>query len=647
MFAFVAKPAIRCGSYVTSLMSDPLPAIVWTRVPICGLRDATRCTRTSASARPIDFHPAGTPIRPDSERALDAAHRLRDPLLVLDEREADVTLAVRAEAAARADRDVRLAQEPQGELLRRLARRDAGPDEHRRPRPFQLPADAREPVAERVPPSLVDRRGEPRLLARLAQRDRRRDLQRLEAPVVEIRLQPRERADDVGTAEHERHTPPREREPLRQRVQLDGDVACAFRLEDRGRAVAVEGEIGIREVVHEHDLLLTGEIDEPLQVAELRARRGRVVRKRREQDARLRLRRLPRLPHALHVVQRRHALDGRAGEAGSEEVDGIARARHERGVAGTEQHPQQVDEALLRAECEGRLRLGVELDPVALAVQLANGGAQVRQSAAGRVAMVARDERRLAQLLDGDLRRRHIRIAEAEVDDILAGSAKLELEPLHLRERVRRERVDAPELRHAADRCTASAERTATTSPMTTSAGVATASSSAPRGVTTTSSSSVVPREMTAAGVDAGFPCSISRSASRLACAPPMKATSVPGSRARAAASRASTSCAANAITADDSPRWVTGMPTAPGTEASDETPGTTSKGMPAPASASASSPPRPKRNGSPPFSLTTRRRRPSSTSAWFTSSCVSESRSMRTASGGASSMSSPATSRS
>ena len=38
-----------------------------------------------------------------------------------------------------------------------------------------------------------------------------------------------------------------------------------------------------------------------------------------------------------------------------------------------------------------------------------------------------------------------------------------------------------------------------------------------------------------------------------------------------------------------------------------DDTPGTTSNGMPAAASASASSPPRPKTNGSPPLSRTTR----------------------------------------
>lgn len=53
-------------------------------------------------------------------------------------------------------------------------------------------------------------------------------------------------------------------------------------------------------------------------------------------------------------------------------------------------------------------------------------------------------------------------------------------------------------------------------------------------------------------------------------------------------------------------PRWVTGMPAAPGTETELEMPGTTVQGMPASASAWTSSMPRPKTNGSPPLSRTT-----------------------------------------
>ena len=183
---------------------------------------------------------------------------------------------------------------------------------------------------------------------------------------------------------------------------------------------------------------------------------------------------------------------------------------------------------------------------------------------------------------------------------------------------------------------------------MTTSAGEPLAGSTAPSADTVTSSSGIDPRTITAAGVEAGMPCSIRRCASRSARAPPMKATSVPGVRASAAASSRSTSCAAKAVTADETPRWVTGMPADAGTDASDETPGMTSNGTPASASASASSPPRPNMNGSPPLSRTTSSpRRPSATSNSFTSSCSSRSRSMRSASAGASATSSGATSRS
>ena len=59
-------------------------------------------------------------------------------------------------------------------------------------------------------------------------------------------------------------------------------------------------------------------------------------------------------------------------------------------------------------------------------------------------------------------------------------------------------------------------------------------------------------------------------------------------------------------VTAADTPRWVTGMPAAAGAATADVMPGTTSNATPASLSAAASSPPRPKTNGSPPFRRTT-----------------------------------------
>ena len=59
-------------------------------------------------------------------------------------------------------------------------------------------------------------------------------------------------------------------------------------------------------------------------------------------------------------------------------------------------------------------------------------------------------------------------------------------------------------------------------------------------------------------------------------------------------------------VTWVDSPRCVTGMPAYAGAAIALVMPGTTSNGTPAAISASASSPPRPNTNGSPPFRRTT-----------------------------------------
>ena len=156
-----------------------------------------------------------------------------------------------------------------------------------------------------------------------------------------------------------------------------------------------------------------------------------------------------------------------------------------------------MDEPFLRAERHRRLGLRIELDAEALLIQLAHGGPQVRQPAARRVAVVARQQRSLAQLLDGDLRRRDVGVAEAEVDHVLARAPQLELQALDFGEGIGRERVYAAKLRHAADRRRApSISRTATTSPITTRAGVGRsrgAAPIAPSGAVTTCSRSVVP----------------------------------------------------------------------------------------------------------------------------------------------------------
>jgi hypothetical protein len=118
---------------------------------------------------------------------------------------------------------------------------------------------------------------------------------------------------------------------------------------------------------------------------------------------------------------------------------------------------------------------------------------------------------------------------------------------------------------------------------------------------------------MQAAGVDAGRPKRTSErvSSGRRSC--PMRTTSVPGPVASAChrtrlAGSSGSRCPVTMQTSWVKPRAVTGMPAYAGAARADEIPGTTWKAMPSATSASASSDPRPKTNGSPPLRRTTRR---------------------------------------
>ena len=318
------------------------------------------------------------------------------------------------------------------------------------PRGFGKPQPARvEPGAERVAPRLVDPAHLERMVGPLVHGHDRRDLDRLERAVVEVRLQTRERRDHVGVADEEADPPPGHRERLRQGVQLDAALLGALDLEDRGRLVPVEGEVGVGEVVDDEQTVLAGEGDDPLHEVELDRRRGRVVRKREDHDARpwtgARVR-LLEVGEEILVGSHRDLGHGRAGEDGRVDVNRIARARHERGVARLEQHPHQVREPLLRADRVQHLALRVELDAEAAPVEVGGGQAELGDPARGRVAMISRLLRRLDQLLDGELGRRQVRVAEAEVDHVLALPAERRSQLGDMGEDIRRERANAPEL---------------------------------------------------------------------------------------------------------------------------------------------------------------------------------------------------------
>ena len=88
------------------------------------------------------------------------------------------------------------------------------------------------------------------------------DLDGREGAVVEVALEAREGGDEHRVADHEADAPAGHVVALRQSEELDGDVFGAGNLEDAGRLVAVEGDVGVGEVVDEIEAVLAGELDE-------------------------------------------------------------------------------------------------------------------------------------------------------------------------------------------------------------------------------------------------------------------------------------------------------------------------------------------------------------------------------------------------
>src|SRR5262249_45555712 len=141
----------------------------------------------------------------------DLPDRLPEPVFVLHESEAEITLAGLAEAAARADGDFRLFEQLQGEVDRAHALapflRVAGPDEHAGLGLFRLPADPLQALNEHVAALLVlDGLAVHQLLAKAHGHDAG-DLDRLEDAVIVVALDGRQGADHLRVAGAEAQPP--------------------------------------------------------------------------------------------------------------------------------------------------------------------------------------------------------------------------------------------------------------------------------------------------------------------------------------------------------------------------------------------------------------------------------------------------------
>src|SRR5438093_416812 len=266
---------------LTARINGMPPATAASKPSATPARRPSKPMRTSLARLTIRL----SPVR-SAAQLLEPAQRLADPLLVLDEREPHVALAVLAEADARRHGHLGLLDQELGELERAQAAEGIGngsPHEHRALRLGHVPAELVEPVHQDVPAlsmkldDLVDA-----LLVAL-ERDNAGDLDRLEGAVVQVRLDAGQHGDHSGVAADEAETPAGHVVRLRGREDLDADVARARHLEEGRRPIAVEREVGVREIVDDHEAMLACELDDLHEEVAVHAHCRRVVREGEDQ----------------------------------------------------------------------------------------------------------------------------------------------------------------------------------------------------------------------------------------------------------------------------------------------------------------------------------------------------------------------------
>ena len=210
---------------------------------------------------------------------LDRARGLPDAVLVFDQRKADKAFPILAEAHAWRNGHAGFLQQKLGKrqganLLHAFGQRRPG--EHRAGRRRDVPACAVQGFDQAIAPALISLAHLIDALLRAVEGGSRRDLDRRESAVVEIGFDARERRDEPLVADGKAHAPAGHRIGLRQRGELHRDVHRARHLQDRGRRLVAEINLGIGDIRKQDEIVLARVVHHVLVEIEARHDRGRV-----------------------------------------------------------------------------------------------------------------------------------------------------------------------------------------------------------------------------------------------------------------------------------------------------------------------------------------------------------------------------------
>ena len=237
------------------------------------------------------------------------------------------------------------------------------------------------PVDQRVAPLAVILADGLGLFRQFVQRHRAGDLDWLKNPVVQIALDLAQRPHQFRIAQGK--APTRQPGMLKlfdsEKNSMPTSMAPGA-LQQAGRLIAVEDEIGVSEVVHNDEPHAAGEVHHLGEKVEINARRRRIVRKVEHQDFRTRLAAFTGRFQTLQQVRRGgkgYGQDVAVGKNGAVHVDGVGRGRHQHRVAGIDDGPHEVREAFLDADGCHHVVVAIDVNTEPPAVVICDGQAEL------------------------------------------------------------------------------------------------------------------------------------------------------------------------------------------------------------------------------------------------------------------------------
>ena len=177
--------------------------------------------------------------------------------------------------------------------------------------------------------------------------------------------------------------------------------------------------------MHHVYAVLASQPDQALEERQVNTLRRRVAGKIDDQHLGLGKRILERALEFLEKIDLgrvAHMVNVGAGNHRPVDMNRVTRVGHQHDIASLERRQRQMRDAFLRADGDNGLAFRIEIDSVAPLVPAADGLAQTQDAFRHRIAMGVGSSRGLDQLVDDMLRRRPVRIAHRQIDDILAAA---------------------------------------------------------------------------------------------------------------------------------------------------------------------------------------------------------------------------------